>query len=178
MKFRVVAIIGLSLFAGACATPAEVKNMVVDTPRNIEPKDPALKHGMCVTSVEGGEETNPLWTSQVDNASFKAALEGSLKAQMLLAEPPANCSFSLRAHLLGLNQPSFGFNMTVGSNVNYEVTKSGSDIVYLAHSQSASYTATVGQAFAGVERLRLANEGSIKENIRQFISALLRHTPG
>jgi hypothetical protein len=35
---------------------------------------------------------------------------------------------------------------------------------------NSEYTAKVSDAFAGVERLRLANEGAARENIRQAIS--------
>lgn len=152
--------------------------MVVTTPVGGEPKDPTLKDAMCVTSVTGGEETNPLWTSQVDDASFRKALETSLNAQGLLAGSADACTYELRANLLGLNQPGMGFDMTVGSNVNYEVMHKGNETPYFIRSQSASHTATVSDAFLGFERLRLANEGSIRKNIQQFIAALLDHQPG
>jgi len=34
------------------------------------------------------------------------------------------------------------------------------------------YTATVDDAFAGVKRLRLANEGSAQKNIEEFLNKL------
>ena len=37
---------------------------------------------------------------------------------------------------------------------------------------NAEFTATVSDASAGIKRLRMANEGSIKENIKQLIDKL------
>jgi hypothetical protein len=37
---------------------------------------------------------------------------------------------------------------------------------------NTEYTATSGQAFTGVERLRLANAGVARENIRQMLTEL------
>jgi hypothetical protein len=36
----------------------------------------------------------------------------------------------------------------------------------------SEYTAKPGEAFAGIKRLRLANEGAARENIRQAIAAM------
>ncbi|MCS6780659.1 MAG: hypothetical protein NZ555_13270 [Geminicoccaceae bacterium] len=38
-----------------------------------------------------------------------------------------------------------------------------------------SYTATFADAALGVERLRLANEGSMRRNIETFIDRLVEH---
>jgi hypothetical protein len=37
---------------------------------------------------------------------------------------------------------------------------------------TSEYTATVGQAFYGVERLKIANEGVARENIRLLLSRI------
>ena len=79
--------------------------------------------------------------------------------------------------MLGLAQPIMGFDMTVTSHVNYSVLERTSGTPYFLTTVTAPYTATVGDAFAGITRLRLANEGSIRSNIQKFIDELLAHEP-
>ena len=163
------------LLAGlaACASPAKVENMIAPKAVQTASGSP-LANSICVTSVTGGEETNPLWTSEVDNAAFKGALEGSLRNNGLAAAP-SSCRYDLEANMLGLAQPIAGFDMTVTANVNYSVLDHQSRDAYFQSTVATPYTATVGDAFAGVKRLRLANEGAVKANIAKFIGELNGH---
>jgi len=126
---------------------------------------------MTVAAVEGGKETSPLWKSNVANEDFAEALRQSLTAHTMLAFGDAQ--YSVTANLVELKQPFMGFDFTVTSRVNYVVTETASRSVVLEQEITADYTAKMSDAFVGVERLRLANEGSIKDNIRQFIKALI-----
>ena len=115
-----------------------------------------------------------MWTSEVGNAEFHEALRLSLHANGLLGSEGQPAKFGLYAELMEVSQPLFGFDLTVTSNVHYVVTDTASGAVAFDEIITASHTATVGDAFVAVERLRLANEGSVKENIRVFIDKLLR----
>ncbi len=177
MKYRFL-LVGLAALAlSACASAAKVENMVASTTAGAPVANSDLVEAICVTKVTGGQETNPLWTSEVDDASFRAALEGSLRNNRLAATSAERCRYDLEANLLGLAQPIIGFNMTVTSHVNYSVRERQSGNPYFLTTVTAPYTATVGDAFAGVTRLRLANEGSIRSNIQKFIDELLAHEP-
>jgi len=125
---------------------------------------------MCVRNVTGGEATNPMWLSKVDDDGFKSALNASLDSAGP-ASADASCAFPVDANLLGLSQPSMGFDMTVTSHVNCKVYNSGSEPFLLA-TIDAPYTATMSDAFMGVERLKKANEGSIRTGIRMFFGKL------
>jgi len=46
--------------------------------------------------------------------------------------------------------------------------------VVMRDSIESSHTATMGQAFVGVTRLRLAVEGAVRENIRQGLMGISR----
>jgi hypothetical protein len=153
----------------ACATGAKPEAMIVAPTQTDKPFAQALQHAMCVRTVTGGEKTNPLWASKVDNQGFQAALTSSLNGAGLGTSP--GCSFPVDVNLLGLSQPFAGFNMTVTSHVNYKVYDQSGQPVVLA-TVDAPYTAKVSDAFVGVERLRLANEGSIRTNISQFFDKL------
>ncbi len=117
-SLAVATIAAISL--SGCATAAKPEAMVAKT----QPADRAFphffSHAMCVRTVSGGEKTNPLWVSKVDNDGFRSALGTSLDAAGLTA-PASGCAYPIDINLLGLSQPSFGFDMTVTSHVNYKV---------------------------------------------------------
>ena len=118
-----------------------------------------------------------MWTSEVDNPSFRSALTSSLKNHELAAATQSSCAYDLNANMLGLAQPSRGFDLEVTAHVNYEVVHHASDDPYFLKSVNTAYTADVGDAFAAIKRLRLANEGAVRENIEEFIRALLMYNP-
>ena len=47
------------------------------------------------------------------------------------------------------------------------------EIISIDREMDALYTATIGDAVYGATRLKLANEGSIRKNIKQFVEKLL-----
>lgn len=171
-----IVIAAVAVLAG-CAAPAEMESMVAAQPVAAAPKDASLVGGIYVAEVAGGESTNPLWTSEVGNTEFGGALRKSLRAHGVLSEDASGSPYLLKANLLGLEQPAFGLDMTVTSHVNYEVTRRADSQLYLGETVNTSYTATAGQAFLGVERLRLANEGAIRQNIKDFLLRLFDQSP-
>lgn len=149
----------------ACATPATHEGMTIDRSDLPTQLNTALQGAIYLGSVTGGEETNPLWTSEVDAPSFKKALSGSLRVAGYEGEE-AGANYRLDANLQELHQPHFGLTFDVVSNVEYRLTRNGQVSVFPV---TATGTATVSDAFVAIERLRLANEKSIKENIRIFL---------
>jgi hypothetical protein len=173
--------VALGLLGGlsACATSADPHAMTLATPADASAQKPfpaPLLHAMCVRNVTGGEKTNPLWVSKVDDDGFKAALSTSLDGAGLSASAPSGCTFPIDANLLGLSQPAMGFDMTVTSHVNYKVYDSSGAPFVLA-TIDAPFTAKMGDAFVGVERLKKANEGSIRASIGQFFDKLRDSSP-
>lgn len=120
-----------------------------------------------VTSVivSGGSETNPLWTAQVSNEDLKTALEASLAAAGFMGSDGPN--MVVTANMIELQQPMMGLDLSVTSRVQYSVTSNGR--VVFNDTVAATGTAGMSEAFAAVERLRIANEKSVQENIRQFL---------
>lgn len=157
----------------ACASPAEPQNMTV--PAASAPYPAALRQAVCVGSVTGGAATNPMWVSQVDDASFRTALEGSLRNAGLLAAEPA-CRYKVQANLLGLSQPLIGLDLEVTAHVNYRTGAEGRQ-PFLVETISSPYTATFGDAAIAIVRLRLANEGSIRKNITIWLDRLRASSP-
>jgi uncharacterized lipoprotein YajG len=167
MRFlRILCAVLLNL--SGCATPATSQAMTVK-PGTTAAVNPKLKGAVKVADVTGGKETNPLWTSQVDNAGFKKALSDSLAISGYLAPDASKAKYSVSAELMELEQPIIGFNFDVKSNVNYKLAGPASARAYPV---KATGTATVSDAFVAIERLRIANERSVLENIKQFVNEL------
>ncbi len=154
-----------------CATPANQQMMsVTPTVANKAPPNPSLKGAISVRSVSGGQDTNPLWISQVGTQEFKGALSDSLRAYGYLSNDPTNAPILVDANLQSLSQPIFGMTFNVVSVVNYSIQRQGQNATQLPITATGS--ATISDAFLGVERMRLANERSIKENITKFLEGL------
>jgi hypothetical protein len=96
-----------------------------------------------------------------------------LKDVGLLAPIKPAAKYHLIAHLEKLEQPLMGFSMTVTSSVRYLLIDATSKKTVYEKSVVVPYTASVSDAFVGTERLRLANEGSIKANIQQVIDDMI-----
>jgi hypothetical protein len=177
--FRHVLVFLLGAVAlSGCASPAEMQNMVVARQAAVSnlPTSP-FRSALIIARADGGETTNPLWTSEVDNTAFRGALQASLEQNDLLADPPASSRFDLFATLASMNQPLFGLDLSVGSNILYRVVERKTRLTWFDETVYASYTATFSDSPLAIQRLRFANEGSIRENIKEFIKRLVATRP-
>ncbi len=136
------------------------------------PVPAALQRGITVGAVSGGHDTNALWMSKVGNEEFARALRDSLAAAGMLAAGPGPGQYVLLADLQRLKQPVFGFNMKVTAVVGYQLRERSSGMPVFQTEVTTPYTAEMSEAFLGVERLKLANEGAIRENIERLIREL------
>jgi hypothetical protein len=167
----------ITLALGACAAPADRSNMTVSQVQKAPgPTDASLIDGVAVGSVDGGQETQALGTSEVDNEDFQSALMDSLRNYGLLAEGSAPRHI-LYAHLLDVHQPLVGLNMTVTAKVQYELVDAVNRQPAQERTVETEFTSPFGAAFAADERTRLANEGAIRENIAEFLDWLSRKPP-
>lgn len=73
---------------------------------------------------------------------------------------------------MSVDQPVLGMDFKVTTKVKYSLKAKKTGKVVYEKEITADHTATMGDAFYGVERLRLANEGSAKKNIEQFLKEL------
>ncbi len=163
-----VAALAAALQLTGCATPATSQAMTIK-PGTTAPVNPRLKGAIKVAEVTGGKDTNPLWTSQVDNAGFRKALQDSLAISGYLAPEAGGARYEVSAALVALEQPMFGLTFDVKSTVNYKLTGSG---IEKSVPVSVTGTATTSDTWVAIERLRVASERSILENIKAFINQL------
>ena len=167
-------LVALLLCVSACATSTGSMPGAMVAPLTketlIEEKS-ALYGSVSIGTVAGGEETNPLTGSKVSNEAFREALRRSLAAHAMLADDQGG--LILDAELVNLDQPSFGSTFTVSSTVIYVVrdVKAGREL--LRETVTESFTVTRDESFVATERLRLANEGSIRASISTLIKLLV-----
>jgi hypothetical protein len=155
-----------------CAAGANPGAMTASvSEQTLLPAGSVLRRAVELGTVSGGRDTNPLWTSQVSDSDFATALRQSLTTHTMLAL--GGQSFRLDATLIELDQPLAGFDLTVQSRVRYRLTRLADGATVFDREVNARYTAAFSSSFYAVERLRLANEGAIKENISQFLAALV-----
>ncbi|MDH5433177.1 MAG: hypothetical protein OEY19_04470 [Gammaproteobacteria bacterium] len=156
------------VFLYGCASGAKFENMAYTEKAGI-PFDKTLSNNIGVSGVSGGESTNPMWTSEISNEAFREALKLSLSWQKLLSETGR---YQLKVELVNVDQPMFGLDLEVTTNVRYILTDTKNNKVVLDESVIVGFTATLSDALMAFERLRIANEGSSKANIKGFIEKL------
>lgn len=172
-RFASMAAVLAALALSGCAGAARPDNMVISTAVTapVSQTEPGYK-SFRVTHVDGGGKTNPLWMSSVSSEDFQKALENSLRAVGLLADDPSSAKTEITANLQDLQRPLAGIDMTVTSKVHYSAKAVPDHKVVFDDVVAASGTAKFGDSLLAVERLRLANEASIKENIKAFVDRL------
>lgn len=158
--------IATCFYLAGCASGAQVDNMIYKGDKHEYSSE--IKKNVFLSSVTGGEDTNPAWTSEISDEAFSGAIKQSLIKEGLYSD---SGKYNLSVEMLEIDQPSFGLDLTVTTIVKYILTDKSTGEVILDKEVNSPYTATVGDAFAAVKRLRLANEGSGLKNIE----GLLKH---
>ena len=156
-------------FLAGCASPAQTSSMVA------APIAVAAKHPEPLSvRVTGGSETSAAGASKISNADFAEAIRQSVEqsglfAKAVLADPTAD--YHLDVNIVRLDQPMMGFSMTVTIEATWTLSKRDNTVVW-QKSVTSTHTATTGEAFAGVTRLRLATEGAAKQNIQDALGQM------
>ncbi|MCE5972350.1 hypothetical protein LZA78_02440 [Sinirhodobacter sp. WL0062] len=164
IRSSVAGFLVLGIALAGCAEPANQAAMV---PGQIAlaPSSSPYKQNISSVSGFGGEETNPLWTSEISKEEFQKALEASIKRAGLYSD---RGRYSLRADILSVEQPLVGLDLKVTMTVRYNLTDANGRIRF-DETITSEYTATFSEAFVAIERLKKANEGVARENISKFL---------
>lgn len=172
MKLSTISLVFVAVLLTGCASPARVEQMTAAASPAQRIASTPLKKNVAVKDITGGKETNPAWVSNVGNGEFEKALEASLQDAGLLSEGKQLGKYTLIAHIMKMDQPLMGFDMTVTATVQYTLVERASGKTVLSREIALPFTATISDAFSGVERLRLANEGAVRSNIKKLIEEL------
>ena len=148
----------------ACATQGAMTVVDVSATGNSLPK---YRNAVAVRSVSGGQVMSILTVPGVSDEPFKAALESSLEAKGYLAKS-GTPKFYVDAEIQNLDQPLMGLTMDVTASVTYKVSGAGA----ATYPISATASASVSDSVLGADRMRIANERAMQQNIRMFLLAL------
>ena len=165
-----IAAIGMSLaLLASCATPASREGTAI-TER--APGKPIA--GTVSVETRGGAETDGLASANIADADFKAAIESSIVKSSLFKSvvPGKGGDYELSVVVSQLSKPLFGANFKVDMETGWSLVKAADKSVVMRKVIKSSHTATMGDAFAGVTRLRLAVEGAARNNISLGLQAI------
>ena len=163
----ILLIVTVLAFTG-CAQKAQMKNMTV---KHLDETiyDAKYESNIAIKTITGGTETNPAMASEINDEEFKKAVIASLINAHLYSK---DGDYKLKIEILEVDQPSFGFDMTVTLTVKYTLINDKEKTMVFQKTIKKPYTATTGDAFSGVKRLQMAKEGSAKENIYALLKEL------
>ena len=161
----------LPLALAACASGARPNAMTVGAAPGTAISDRSpLRYAVQVGAVSGGSRTNPLWKSAVSDDDFRQALEQSLSLHAMLAGTPR---YVLDAQLVSLERPLIEVQSTVTATVRYTLVAAADRSVAWSQTLTTSGTAKLGDALSGPERIRVATEGAMRENIKLMLGLIV-----
>lgn len=163
-------LIALTFLLAGCASGAKPEAMVAEKVAVAHPSNNDVS-----VVVSGGKATSSVGASQISDDAFAQALRDSItKSGLFKAVTASGGRYKLTAFIGKVDQPMMGFSMTVKMEVSYTLADTESNKAVWSKNISSEYTAKVSDAFAGVERLRLANEGAAKANIQQAVTEMAK----
>ncbi len=160
-----------ALLAG-CAATAE--KMIYHGERKTY--DAHLQDNMDVGAVVGGQETSalaglgdPESVSEISNEAFAGALKQTLASQGLLADDGRG-RYVLSVQLINVDKSVGALRMNTVTSVQYVLKDTQSQAVVMKETIVAEHEATISDSFFTIAQM--ANEGSAKNNIEQFLVVL------
>ena len=133
-----------------------------------------------IGEVQGGREPGELPVRgdyphvEVPNEAFRGALEQSLRNNGLLAEDTSHARLILNTHLIELDQKQpLEINRTVNSTIRYVLRDKQTDEPVRDELFETKFTVKFSDSILARRREIKAVEGSIRDNIRQFVVRLL-----
>jgi hypothetical protein len=124
-------------------------------------------------TVTGGKPTSAAGMSQISNEDFATALRASIEQSKVFAQISDTAGdYQLDVYLARLQQPIFGFSMTVTLEADWRLTRKSDHAVVWQKGIETTYTAGAGESVVGTTRLRKANEGAARENISQALALI------
>jgi hypothetical protein len=156
------------LFTYNCAITANTGKMTVtDT---VSKK--TLGENIIVEESTGGSITLPFWISKISDDNFTQAVKDSLLNSKLFKSisSKSDSDWKLRMIIVDHDHPWFGFDMTVTTTIKYTLYLK--DQIVFDKTIIEPGTASGIEMLIGVYRLKRANEYSVRNNIKKFISEL------
>ena len=105
---------------------------------------------------------------------LKGAIEDSITRANLFKGivQGAEADYELSVFVWNVRSPPMGFNMTVDLEMGWTLVRASDKAVVLKRTIKTTHTTRAGEAFAGVDRVRMAQTEAARENIRQGLQAI------
>lgn len=167
LRLICAALLGLVLVG--CSSPP-TRDAMTPTGISTSRQNPYSVHVL----VSGGSETGPVSGSDISDVDLRAAIEAAVTQSKVFSTvvPTANGDYDLSVRVISLSRPLFGATFTVEMEAAWTLIKVSDRSVKMRKSVKSSGVATVGDAFVGASRIRMAVENAARENIRQGVQAL------
>ncbi|WP_343705412.1 hypothetical protein [Flavobacterium sp.] len=170
MKFKyLVLLVLLSTLLAQCASSATIEGMTVKDYK----AEKKIGDKIFIRSITGGKKTNPLWASNISNENFGEAFKKSVIESEVFSKIDSitnNEDWVLEINLISVDQPFFGTTFTVKTAIEYKLYYKNE--LKFSKNIKQSGSAKISDALIGTKRLRLANEVSAKNNIKELLRSL------
>ena len=166
---RPIMVLAFVAWLAGCASPASKEALVVDDASF------GTRHPYSVSiSTSGGGETTAMSYTNIPNEDLAAAIEESITTSGLFSSviKGDGADYKLSVSLVSMTKPMFGFSFTINMEMAWSLVNARTCDVVMRESIKSSHTATAGEAFAAVTRIRLAVEGAVQNNIRQGLQEI------
>lgn len=169
-RWSFVLLIAAVAMAGCASTP-KVARMV---PQQDDVRIESTGATLVVGEVRGGEESTAWKGSKINASNFRQALLQTLRQSILFTTVVSDgeADYELSSTLLAQEQPSMGMSMTVNMVVRYRLTDRATGESVLDQRIASTYKAGFGEALVGTARLRKANEGAVRENLKLLLERM------
>jgi hypothetical protein len=162
---RLLALVALGAVLGGCSIdPVRTENMIPAVTT-------ANKHSGSVSIATSGGSSEGL---KVSDDMLKKALAGSISKSQVFSQVVQGSGgrYLLTVAISSLEQPMMGMSMTVKMEAGWTLKRADNGATVWQESISSSHTTGATEAFAGVERVRLATEGAVRANIANGLAKI------
>lgn len=159
----------VALFLGGCATGSQPSAMVGALESPVQ-----RPLGTVQVTVTGGSETISLGASKIADEDFAAAIRTSLLSSNVFSEVTTGeeADYTLKVEIVRLDQPAYGTTAAATLEATWSLLPKGSRKPVWQKVFVTSASASPQEAFSSVTRLRIANEGAARRNIREALTEL------
>jgi hypothetical protein len=166
---RWAGLLAIGLILSGCASAAKSSGMKV-TGLSLGRK---VNKSVAV-QTSGGQATKAAGLPQVADKDLGQAIIESLQASGLFSAVVSvdQADYVLNVTFVKLNQPVFGFTMSVDVEILWSLTPKGQSKTCWEKPITTTATKGMGDAFSGAARVRITTEAAVQENIRQALTEL------
>lgn len=164
-----ILVCAVAVWLNGCASPASKQELIVAETSfgTHHPHTVSVKAG-------GGGETGAMDYTNISNEDLAGAIEESIIKSGLFSSVVQgdDADYKLSVYLVSMSKPVFGFSFTIDMEMSWSLVNTKTGEAVMRESIKSSHTATAGEAFAAVTRIRIAVEGAAEENIRKGLQKI------